>query len=76
MKIDEHTTDDAISNHIDSNSGKLSDVDKYNLVSNLLSGLRPGRYINDASWSNQNVEHLKQALEIGREINGEICKGT
>ena len=75
-KIDEHTTDDAISNHIDSNSGKLSDVDKYNLVSNLLSGLRPGRYINDASWSNQNVEHLKQALEIGREINGMICKGT
>jgi hypothetical protein len=74
-KIDEHTTQEAISYHIESNAEPLSDADKFDLVSHLLSGLRPGHYVNDASWSAQNFEHLQQAIEIGREINSEMCKG-
>lgn len=73
-KIDEHIANDAISNHIDSNSGELNNVDKYNLVSNLLSVLKPGRYVNDASWSAGNPDHMRQALQIGQEIKKDLSR--
>ena len=73
-KISEDTPNTAITEHIRNNSNKLPPKDKYDLISNLLSGLRPGKYVNDSSWSILNPEHLHQALEIGEEIKKEFLK--
>ena len=75
-KINEHTSNSEISVFIRNNSSELSYDDKYALVSNLLSVLRPGHYINDSSWSKLNSEHLQQALDIAEEIKKELSRGT
>lgn len=71
-EIDENTSEHEIKRHIEANSVKLKDYEKIDLVANLLSGLRPGKYINDASWSPANPDHMKQALEIGQEIHKDL----
>lgn len=73
-EIDENTTDHEISKHIETNSGELEECEKIDLIANLLDGLRPGKYINDASWSSADPDHMKQALEIGQEIHKDLLK--
>lgn len=73
-EIDENTSDHEILKHIKTSSGELKDCEKINLVENLLGGLRPGKYINDASWSPTDPDHMKQALEIGQEIHKDLLK--
>ena len=73
-KIDENTPDSEILEHLKSNTGELSKNTKYNLVANLLSGLRKGNYINDASWSSGNPDHIRQSREIGLEIKRELVQ--
>ena len=74
MKIDENTSNSKILEHIEFNSSKLSISNKEELLKNLLSGLRPGKYINDASWTSTNPEHIKQAIEIGQEIRKDLFR--
>lgn len=73
-KINEHTKKSEILEHISNNSAALNYKDKYNLVADLLGGFRPGLYINNASWSKLNTEHLAQASSIAKEINKELSE--
>ena len=73
-KINENMPNHEVIEHIESNSDELSYDDKIGLVTNLLSGLRPGKYINDASWSPLDPEHMRQAKEIGQEIKKDLSR--
>jgi hypothetical protein len=73
-KINENMPNHEVLEHIELNSNKLSYDNKISLVTNLLSGLRPGKYINDASWSPLNPEHMTQAKEIGQEIKKDLSR--
>jgi len=73
-KINESTPNEETIEFIKNNSEHLTQEGKYNLVSNLLSVLRPGHYINDASWSSINPEHIKQASQIGTQIKKELLR--
>lgn len=50
----------------------LDDIGKVELVSHVLSGLFPGNYINNASWSETNSKNIDDAKLIGSQIRDYI----
>lgn len=50
----------------------INEMEKFDLVSNLLSGCVEGSYINNWSWQQNNFMHIKQASEIGGAIISEL----
>ena len=72
-KIDEHSTEVEILKHISGNSAKLNYEEKFDLVSDLLSGFDLVHYITRPG-PKLNMEHIEQASNIAREINKELSK--
>jgi len=51
----------------------LNNNEKQRIVKHILSGLLPGKYINDASWLRGNPQDVLDAKKIGAQIRQYIC---
>lgn len=72
--ISKHTPETDIDRFLKEQSGELTYAEKYALVSNLLSGLMPGKYINDSSWNPNNPDDLNDSANIGKQIRKYVCR--
>ena len=69
------TLSQEIKKFIKENSGGVSYEEKKELVSHLLSGLVPGNFANNASWSGSDDHDIQDAKDIGAAIKLEFERG-
>jgi hypothetical protein len=73
LRLYNNTSSEEILSFIKDRSRSISHGEKSALVSHVLSGLLPGKYINDASWDSSNENDVQDAKQIGTHIRKYIC---
>ncbi len=73
LRLYNNTSSEEILSFIKDRSKSISHEEKSALVSHVLAGLLPGKYINDASWDSSNTNDVQDAKQIGTHIRKYIC---
>ncbi len=74
LKLCKKTSSEEILSFINKRSKALTEEEKVALISHVLSGLLPGKYINNASWDSTNEKDVQDARQIGLQIRKYICR--
>ena len=74
LRLYNNTSSEEILSFIKDRSKGISHEEKSALVSHVLSGLLPGKYINNASWDSGNESDIQDAKQIGTHIKKYICR--